>query len=306
MWTRVLGDNLKACVPFKPILRRVLRRASPYRSLPENDDWAIEQGIQLICRMREHNVGMGSVLEVGTGWLPTIPKLLKACGAARILLTDVERLCDEPTGSHAAFLAERAIPRLADATGIDEKTLRTGLARDGVEEYRCPPRLREIEQHSIDLIYSRAVLEHMPVSILKEQLEEWKRLLTPGGFCIHLIDNSDHFEHRDKTLSRLNFLTLTDRAWKFASFNPQNYQNRLRHSDYVSLFGEAGYDLVHVEGALDARALADLHHLKVAEIFRRYNGNDLAILTTLIVAKPRQRDDSFVTCGEHTRPRGAS
>ena len=174
MWMRVMGDNLKACVPFKPILRRVLRRTSPYRSLPENDDWAIEQGIQLIRLMREHDVGMESVLEVGTGWLPTIPKLLKACGAARIFLTDVERLCDEQTSSYADFLAERAIPRLADSTGFDEDTLRSGLFRHGVEEYRCPPRLEEIEQHSVDLIYSRAVLEHMPVSVLKAQLEEWR------------------------------------------------------------------------------------------------------------------------------------
>ena len=99
----------------------------------------------------------------------------------------------------------------------------------------------------------------------------------------------------------MNFLTLTDQAWKFASFNPQNYQNRLRHSDYVNLFGEAGYDLVHVEGELNAGALADLHHLKVAGTFQRYDKEDLAILTTIVVAKPRQEHDCSVTCVEHPR-----
>jgi SAM-dependent methyltransferase len=211
--------------------------------------------------------------------------MLKACGAERVILTDIELLSDSTTFRHASDLVEKSLDRLADVSGVERELLKTNLFRVNFEEYRSPPRLDELQSNSVDLVYSRTVLEHIPKSVLKKLLVEWSRLLNPGGFCIHFIDNSDHFQHRDKSLSRLNFLTLSDRAWKFACFNPQNYQNRLRHSDYLKLFSNAGFDLVYVKGKLDTQALADLDHLVIDKKFTGYDREDLAILTSVIVAQ---------------------
>jgi SAM-dependent methyltransferase len=228
---------------------------------------------------------MTTVLEVGTGWMPTISHMFKACGAERIILTDVERLSDATTNLNARDFVEKSLHRLADVSGKEQEQLIANLSRLDIEEYRCPPRLDELGSNSIDLIYSRTVLEHIPEPILRESLEVWRRLLRPGGFCIHIIDNSDHFEHRDKRLSRLSFLTLSDRAWRFACFNPQNYQNRFRHSDYLKFFDNYGYEIVHVEGKPDAQALADLDQLDIDKKFVGYDKEDLAILTSVIVAR---------------------
>ena len=287
MWARVAKDSVKACLPFQRSLRGLLRKIRPYESVPANDMRAIELGLQLVRLIRDHDVATEQVLEVGTGWIPTIPKLLKAYGARRLILTDIERFCDARTESFAQSLTEKAIPQLALASGKEQDALHVGLLRSNVEEYRCPPRLSELDPYSIDLVYSRSVLEHFPEPFLIASLAEWKRILKPSGHCIHFIDNSDHFEHRDKALSRLNFLTLSDFAWKVACINPQNYQNRLRHSDYLRLFRDAGYDLVHVDGVVNAQLLADLPNLRVAGKFRAYEPEDLATLLTIIVAKPQ-------------------
>jgi SAM-dependent methyltransferase len=285
MWLSVIQDNLKACIPCKELFRGILRKVSPYHSLPANDQVAFEQGLQLVELTEKYKIKLDTVLEVGTGWVPTIPHMLKACGANRIILSDIERLCDFRTFSHAEDFVEKSLDRLSEVSAIEDRVLRKNLLRHDVEEYRCPPRLDELKNGSFDLVYSRTVLEHIPELVLAELLLEWRRLLAPGGFSIHFIDNSDHFEHRDKTLSRLNFLTLPDWAWKFACFNPQNYQNRLRHSDYLNLFRNAGYELLHVEGTPDAQALAALDHLVIGEKFAGYDKTDLAILTSVIVAR---------------------
>ncbi|MEO0617477.1 MAG: class I SAM-dependent methyltransferase [Pseudomonadota bacterium] len=285
MWGQVAKDNVKACVPFKATLRRWLRKVRPYQSLPDNDAYAVEQGLQLIGFLREHELAARDVLEVGTGWIPTIPHLLKAWGAERLVLTDIERLCDAQTMALADGLARRTLPRISEISGIDEATLEANLARDGIEDYRCPPALDELPDRSLDLVYSRTVLEHIPKPVLTQLLQEWKRLLRPGGCCIHFIDNSDHFEHRDDRLSRLNFLTLSSFAWRVASFNGQNYQNRLRHSDYVTLFDDAGFELLHIEGVPDPKALEDLRTLPIDAAFRHYEPGDLATLTSIIIAR---------------------
>lgn len=290
MWGKVLKDNVKTCIPFKQTLRAAFRKVAPYRSLPANDAYAFEQGLDLLRFLRRYDVALKAVLEVGTGWIPTLPHMLRAAGAERIILTDIERLGDEATWKHAETFVASALGRLAEASGLDEASLWTNLARSDVEEYRVPPRLAALPEGSIDLVYSRTVLEHIPPDLLRTQLEEWRRLLRPGGCCIHFIDNSDHFEHMEERLSRLNFLSVPDWAWKIACFNPQNYQNRLRHSDYIGLFRNAGYELVHVEGEIDQQALADLRKMKLNKRFSLYKDDDLATLTSVIVARKPASD----------------
>jgi SAM-dependent methyltransferase len=284
---RIIGDNLKAFVPFKDNVRQALRRLMPYRSNLGNDRLALEAGLQLIRFVREYDVRLECVLEVGTGWIPTIPHMLKAVGAERLILTDIERLSDSTTFRHAEDLVLSAVDRIAAAGAISEQAVLANLAAPGSMEMRCPSNTQDLAANSVDLIYSRTVLEHIPRPPLVTLLDEWYRLLAPGGFAIHFIDNSDHFEHRDKSLSRLNFLTMSDSVWKFACFNQQNYQNRMRHSDYLVMFDR--YEVVHVDRYVYERALADLKHLRLNPAFAHYDNEDLATLsTTIVLRKPTE------------------
>jgi len=152
-------------------------------------------------------------------------------------------------------------------------------------KYLCPFDPQVIGPESVDIAYSRTVLEHIDPNTLQQLLSDIFNLLKSGGITIHIIDNSDHFEHRNRSLSQVDFLRYSDRLWRLTHFNAQNYQNRLRHSDYLPIFEGAGFDVIEFSGEPGATALEDIKRMKLAPRFRRYDAEDLAILTTYVAAR---------------------
>jgi hypothetical protein len=100
----------------------------------------------------------------------------------------------------------------------------------------------------------------------------------------HIIDNSDHWEHSDKTLSRLNFLRFSEAVFRWTYWNGLNYQNRLRHSQYIDFLNAAGFSILAEEGPVDPAALSSLQNIPLAAPFRKFTPEDLAILTTSVLA----------------------
>lgn len=286
MWKQVVIDNAKAALPGRHALRRAYRKARPYRSLPANDALAMAQGIEMVALARANGLVIERILEVGTGWIPTLPMIWKAAGARSLILTDIEPLCDEATLEHARRLVEAELGKIAEAAGLTVGEAKANLLAPPLHSYRCPPATEDLAPGSIDLIYSRTVLEHIAPELLARLMEEWARLLSPQGASLHLVDHSDHFEHRDKSLSRLNFLTIPDGLWRLACQHPQNYQNRLRHSDYLPLFEAAGLKPVAISGAPDARALEEAKTLPLQPRFQGYEPEDLAVLTSVYLHRP--------------------
>ena len=79
----------------------------------------------------------------------------------------------------------------------------------------------------------------------------------------HVIDMSDHFEHHDKSISRVNFLKYGDSAWSVTGWNAQNYQNRPRHHEFIALFRRAGFEILRELAEPDPLALAALKNMRV-------------------------------------------
>jgi hypothetical protein len=149
-----------------------------------------------------------------------------------------------------------------------------------IEARRLP-----FEAGEIDIVSSRAVLEHIPRGVLVEIFKEFARLLTPGaGYMCHIIDNSDHWAHGDHRLSMLNFLRYTDRTWKWFAKNPLDFMNRMRHTEYLKLLRDAHFDVVLDLSRADEAALKDLDDIPLSPEFRPFPRADLAILTSRLVA----------------------
>src|SRR4030095_16218896 len=87
-------------------------------------------------------------------------------------------------------------------------------------------------------------------------LAEVRRLLAPTGLCSFAVDYHDHYAGADSSIDGLNFLRFDDREWRRWNCGLQ-FQNRLRHGDYVELFEAAGFDLVKVD-AVEDPALPDV------------------------------------------------
>ena len=286
MWQFQLATGLvKAALPFQDEFRRLARKMRPYKANPGNTSHALEQGLRQIRLLGDAGANLsGTVLELGTGWLPVVPLLFYLAGADRLLLTDIHRLMDERTVEEAKRVLREHAARVAAGLGLAESLVRARLDRPFPYDYLVPWNPRDLTDASVDVVISRTVLEHIPVDVLESYIPEFARILRPGGMMCHLIDNSDHWQHHDKNLSRLHFLKYEDDLF-WRALCVRRYQNRLRHSEYMSLFERHGFTPLFVEGEPDARSLDDLKSLPLASRFRGRDMADLAILTSTVVLR---------------------
>jgi SAM-dependent methyltransferase len=302
-------------LPFTDALRRIKRRLRPYPTdIPE---WTLEEGVRLLGMLREAGCTIrgASILEIGSGWRPIIPLLFSLAGARRVVMVDTQRLLDEGTFSGVVSnLATRA-PRLATQLETDENTVRSALAAPPRKldqllsrfrmQYLAPCDLisTALSDGEFDVVVSRAVLEHVPPNILQPLLHRVFSLLRPGGLTCHAVDNSDHWSHADKRLSRVNFLRYSDRVFGFLNrFNPLDYQNRLRHPEYIELLRQSGLEVIISRSDPEPKAMVDLKALPVAARFQAFPVEDLARLDSYFVARrPLAKNGCAVLEGDDVR-----
>ncbi|MBO1074899.1 class I SAM-dependent methyltransferase [Roseomonas marmotae] len=286
--TDVLKTAGRHVVPFRRTLRRVKRMIRPYQDDPGNSGYCITNGLEQIVAFRESGfeVRGKTVLEFGSGWLPLIPWLFQLAGAGRLILTDIDRLMDEQTIERARVILRTRIQDIAGALLQPESTLLAQLEQPLRFDYLVPWDAASHPAGSADLIFSRATLEHVPLQQLEFFFGQFFRILRPGGAMSHLVDNSDHWQHKDRALSRVNFLRFDDKGifWKISQLNPQGFQNRLRHQDYITLMQQAGFTIDTAQGTPDEQCLRDLCHLPLNHRFQGRQPQDLAILISLFVA----------------------
>lgn len=281
---------LRGLIPFAPALRAAKRRLMPYRDNTANSNLAVTDGLRQLDALAKAGVAVEGkvVLEFGTGWLPIVPMLFQAAGAGRLVLTDIERLMDRHTTGLARARIEARIEDISATLGMSHETIRSRLDRFS-PDYLTPWQADRHPAGSVDIVISRATFEHVPAGALASFLRAFHRILRPGGAMCHLIDNSDHWQHGDRSLSRVDFLRYADDSlvWRLAQLNTQAYQNRLRHSDYRAMFAAAGFSLLLEAGEPDPTCVADLRTMPLAPRFASYAHEDLAILASLfVVSRP--------------------
>ena len=284
-----------AALPFQRHLRRLKRRISG-RAHHIHEQSVYSGGLDQIALVQEAGLDLHgrTILELGTGWYPVIPLMLRLAGVERVVLTDVHALLDRETLQAAIDFLDARRTDLADRLGLTEVEIVRALAlsdeaplAEALEvlglDYRVPFDIA-IADLQVDAIYSHTVLEHIPPPVLAEIFRHSHGLLRQGGLISHGIDHSDHREHQDSRLSRIDFLRYGDTAWRLLCLNPQDYTNRLRHSDYVAMIQEAGFDSVIERPFVNPRARARLPDIPLAPRFRDYDWDDLATTWSHIVA----------------------
>jgi hypothetical protein len=302
MWQVDIAINsAKSVLPFQAALRRLVRSRRGY-PITTNAALALAQGLQQIHDLREVGIKITgrTVLDFGSGWHPVVPLLYRAAGARFVHLTDMERLADVTSLTATTNWLSSQAADVAPKLGIEVETFRRRVSvKSGTIEqmlstlymrYHVPFCIDNVPP--VDLIVSRVVLEHIELSTLRKIHLGFAKALRPDGIVAHIVDNSDHREHRDKRLSRLDFLRFGDRSWKMLCLNPQDYCNRLRHSDHKELLSEAGFELLFERGEVDTEALAVARTMALAPPWRDRPAADLAIMTSHLICcvAPRGSD----------------
>jgi predicted SAM-dependent methyltransferase len=98
--------------------------------------------------------------------------------------------------------------------------------------------LERIEPSTIDLIWSKDVLEHVYVSELPALLRAQRRALSESGVCVHSVDFADHLS------GGLVNTYFPSKVWESKWFRQSGfYTNRASYEELVDMIRQAGFDI---------------------------------------------------------------
>lgn len=298
MWqTHCTKNTLMTMLPWQHQLRRFKRRVFGLaQRIDERSVYA--GGFDQIALLRDAGLTMQGldILEIGSGWFPVIPLMMRIAGARTIILTDEHALLDLQTlDITVAFLLERkadlaqrlniSVAEIEDKLRIPQGNLDDALAAMGIT-YAVPFDYQRADVQ-VDVIISHTVLEHISPQLIVELMRDVRRVLRPNGLILHGIDHSDHRANVDSRLSRIDFLRYSDRVWRMLCIHPQDYTNRLRHSDYVAMFKAGGFEIVSEDAHPDPTCRAA--NVPLAARFWKMDRDDVATLWSIIVMRRKLR-----------------
>lgn len=279
---RVAKQAVVGRIPFGEGLRRLKRRLFGYAPDPGNmrSTLANFEQMKAAFEAQGRTFNDATVLEIGTGWFPTIPILLSLCGAKRVLMSDLVPHMDEVTFASTLRFLRQARPdnaRLAALSRLEELPL----------TYLAPFDVSAIPDQSVDAVVSRTVLEHIPEHVLIDLMKALRPKLRKDGLMVHLIDHSDHLEHVDRSISKINFLTWSEKKHAMVNHLTREGENRLRHHEYQRVFDTAGYRVVAADAEVHQPTLELAKDLPLVGPYRDMTAEQLAILSSLYVVAPR-------------------
>lgn len=258
-------------------------------------DWATSMGYLSDVSFRLRGT---RIMEVGTGWYPTLPLCFFLAGAGSIATFDIVRLLGESVTFRLLASLEKHVPGIANLAGesstavharlVDlrrSKNLGELLIASSIE-YFAPAdgRATGLEPNSIDLVYSNSVLEHVPREVIRGLMQESFRVLKPGGLAMHNVGCNDHYAFFDKSISFGNFLQYGEREWRLWN-NPIQYQNRLRAPEFVELATAAGFDVINKRTHVRPGTLEALANMRIAPQFDRFSRDELAATTVDFIGR---------------------
>jgi hypothetical protein len=99
-------------------------------------------------------------------------------------------------------------------------------------------------------------------------LQEFRRIAAPDAVMSHTIGLGDQYASHDSGITQFNFLRFPDWAWRCLR-NPIIPLNRLRISDYRTVFSESGFQVV--DETSQRGDPAELARTPLAARFRGYS-----------------------------------
>lgn len=240
------------------------------------------------------------VVELGTGWVPAVPYAFLFSGS-RVDTYDVDRLVRTRIARRTLVELRRRASEFASAAGITDDALlrRLSIAEQASDfaaacrslhgSYRAPFNTLELPyaDGEADLVFSNLVLQCIPRELLKPVLAESLRVLRPGGLAIHRVRMTDEYAAKDPKRNHLEYLQYSDHTWNRWCCHRLKHQNRLRASQFVSIFEELGCNCRMVERCVDHDSIPVVEKLPLADQFHGLGLEDLATINLdLVVQRP--------------------
>jgi SAM-dependent methyltransferase len=231
-------------------------------------------------------------LELGSGWLPSVPVTFQALGVPRQFLVDIAPHLQPEAVVETVEIFQKAAPR-ADfkfarlpAVPARGKSLAETLEPLGMV-YAAPyAELAAKIAGQVEFITATQMLYHLDLATLKAVFSSVHRLLKPGGCFLALQHLRQSFAGLDSGTSPFYSLRYSDWFWENIVNSSMMSYNRLRAVDYRDLLKEAGFEMAHFEvdpGRPEDFALLD--RAKIHPMFARYTREELAARGLFFVAR---------------------
>jgi SAM-dependent methyltransferase len=231
--------RLAAKVALAPVPYRVWQRVSLFRH-GRMQDISYAKGA-----FDKHRTFVGELppspvlLELGPGDSIGSALLGATIGASRTFLVDIQPFASSDVALYRSMAREleRAGHDVPDLTRVEDvdgvlSACRATYLTDGVRS------LAAIPDASVDFAWSNTVLQHVLRDEVPLLARELRRILKPAGVASHTIDFTDMLG------GSLNHLRVPTRVWESGWIRRSNaYTNRLRRSELLGAFGEAGFEV---------------------------------------------------------------
>lgn len=239
-----------------------------------------------------------TLLEIGSGWYPTLPVCFHLAGAARCLTYDIEAHMDQTSalamvdrlGTHLERIAEFGRRPLAEVQAAHArlsaaKSAGELLALAGID-YRAPADAASsgLPDQSVDVVFSNSVLEHVTPTDLERLMQECRRVLRVGGVALHSVNCGDHYAYFDRAITPINYLRYSESEWSRWN-NGIQYQNRLRPVDFVASAQRAGFEMVVVKQRPRFDLFDRMPESEIAPEFRHYDRAQLCTTSVDFVVR---------------------
>ena len=227
-----------------------------------------------------------TLMEYGPGDLPGVAALMVARGAEKVYCVDrfpLVNLSDKNAsvmrqlidGSHGVE-RDRLVGCLANpddpSAGFDPRRIEYVVRPSGLSGLRS----------AVDLVFSRAVLEH--VNDLEATFADMTAALRPDALAIHLVDLRSHGLHK---VNPLDFLEWSPALWDLM-YSEKGVPNRWRIDKYRSVVARLPVNLM----TLEATKLASNEQVRqvrprLADRFQGVSDDDLRWLGFWLVFRKR-------------------
>ncbi len=232
------------------------------------------------------------LLEIGTGWLhweSTIIRLFydveitlfdvwdnRQLGAYKQYFGQLEKVIDDELEMDA-IQHERVhdlLRAIAQANSFDDIYQRLGF------RYVVNPEgtLEQFHDEFFTLIFSSNVLEHIEISILPGFVQDFYRLLQPGGYSFHQIDLGDHLAYYDKNVSLKNYLRYSNQTWRKHFENDVQYFNLVQRPAWLDFFQKAGFETLEEDSLL-----IDISAIDIDKSYSHMSEQDLQCRTMRVL-----------------------
>lgn len=225
-------------------------------------------------------------VDIGAGWMPTIPLLFYSTGFDHQLLLDIHRNLDARTVSDVVCRFRQLVSKEKNFKGRCKRlppiveaseTLESYLTRIGIR-YVAPYGENDLlSDRSFKIITCTQVLLHLSKHQLRSLFQVISSALKSGGLFLAPIHLYDIYSDFDKSLSPYNKWKYSDFVWEKMINSKMMTFNRLTTSEYRQLLEKSGLEIIKYDVAEPtASDLQQFRRIKVHKQFSSVPETELA------------------------------